>query len=253
MHYAHLCVLLHVLFYRYQCHTAKIATNTGLEHIFPDKGAGEPHIPGTRGSTAGQQVKHAWLLKELEGSQMQVNLPQLCDRTQADTIAQRLDVRFKYLLAIIFIDSQWSWTSGPRKVFDHLCIPILKTLRLPDLKSMHSRQVLERMMRKRQCQALEVRKSTSDSGAVVEGESSLGRMSFIARHARSSLLLFDYTVFWHSKMIGQAIRLSKQAALEMAAHAALDWYRDPANAGIVAVSCQCSSEVRLTLRLFGSC
>lgn len=83
---------------------------------------------------------------------------------------QRLDLGFKYLLAVILIDTQWSWFRGPKKFFDNLCLPILEAVRMPDLKNMHPRQVLERLMRKRRCVALEVKKSKTDGGPVVEGE-----------------------------------------------------------------------------------
>lgn len=96
-------------------------------------------------------------------------------RSTAHAIHQRLEVGFKTLLAIIMIDSQWSWIDGPKKMFENLCCPILESVRLPDLKNMHPRQVLERLMRKRQCAALEVRKSKTDDGALVEGECYAGR------------------------------------------------------------------------------
>jgi hypothetical protein len=83
---------------------------------------------------------------------------------------KRMDAAFKYILAIVYIDSRCSWSKGPRKVFTHLCLPILSQIHLPDFKNLHPRQILEQLMRQRNCGALEVKKSAPDSLAKVEGK-----------------------------------------------------------------------------------
>jgi hypothetical protein len=154
-----------------QYQTAKIASKTGLEGVFPVCPTAQGDSTEAGGDGPGEDVKHAWLLKQSHGTATQVTT-QRRGLIWPDNpiVRQRLDLGFKYLLAIILIDSQWSWSHGPKRLFDALCAPILEAVRLPDLKNMHPRQVLERLMRKKRCTALEVRKSKTASGAAVEGE-----------------------------------------------------------------------------------
>lgn len=149
---------------------AKVANETGLATVLCALTSGSATKVQRRTFDVRPDKHTATLGKMLGSNETEVWVSFARLEIVAKTSLQRIDAGLKYLLAAVFIDSRCSWSKGPRKLFRHLCLPVLSSIRLPDLKNLHPRQVLEQLMRQRSCKALEVRKSTPDGIPKVESK-----------------------------------------------------------------------------------